>query len=393
MCERPTATDRRTESGLSLAFGTAVMVEAASIVYTLVAGASLAPLVNFLPLGLAVVLYLLRFRTRRTMVLALGLGMTVLVLALLPAEASTSVLLILVTQVVIAFDVGFAVAAAMSVIYAVAFSFSAVLIFDGPVDGAIIENAFIALLLLVAAGVGSLMRTAEKARAEAAAVGADLAQANVALRRSLLLERDLVLAEERARSARELHDGLGHRLTLVALSLEYAQQTWKRDPEKAVAEVETAAETNRGALAEMRLWVRALDPPVADEAIAGAAAFDAIADAFRGTGLDVRVAYRGEGPPLGHDVALFATRFIQEGLTNVLRHADASRVDIEVLQSPHQVRFSISDDGTGADSPAEGFGRRSLRERVEILSGVMTAGTSPLGGFELSAVVPLTQEL
>ncbi len=68
--------------------------------------------------------------------------------------------------------------------------------------------------------------------------------------------------------------------------------------------------------------------------MAGAAAFEAIADAFRGTGLDVRVAYRGEGPALGHDAALFATRFIQAGLTNVLRHATASRVDIEVNQSP-----------------------------------------------------------
>ena len=77
----------------------------------------------------------------------------------------------------------------------------------------------------------------------------------------------------------------------------------------------------------------------------------------------------------------------------MLRHADASRVDIDVIQSPHQVQFSIGDDGAGAALSAEGFGRRSLRERAEILGGVMAAGTSALGGFELSAVIPLSQEV
>lgn len=392
MPERPTAIDRPIERGLNIAFGTAVLVAAASIILDFVAGAGWQAIAGLLLLGLAVGLYLARSRVIHTAGVAVGLAATVLVVAVLPALSSTTVLLVLVTLVVLAFDVGFAVAAMMSIAYVLAFGVSAILVFDVPLRGVVIENSLVALLLLLASGMGALMRTAEKSRAQAAAVGADLAQANVALRRSLLMERDLVLAEERARSARELHDGLGHRLTLVALSLEYAQQTRERHPDKAWAEVESAAETTRGALAEMRLWVRALDPPTPQPGVAGAAAFDAIADAFRGTGLDVRVAYRGEGAALGHDAALFATRFIQEGLTNVLKHANANEVSIEIIQSPHQVRFTIGDDGTGASSPAEGFGRRSLRERADLLGGTMTWGRSALGGFELAAVVPLTEE-
>ncbi|MEI2776220.1 MAG: histidine kinase [Tetrasphaera sp.] len=73
-------------------------------------------------------------------------------------------------------------------------------------------------------------------------------------------ERDLVLAQERTRAARELHDGLGHRLTLVAMSFEYAQRMRHRDPEPAWAEIENAAKTNQEALDHMRLWVRAAPP-------------------------------------------------------------------------------------------------------------------------------------
>ena len=392
MRKRPTASDQPIERGLILAFGLAALFTAVSIVLAAVGGSGWQAVAGFLLLGVAVVLFIARYRGTRTVTLSVGLAVTVLLIGLLPDLSSAIIFLILVTQVVIAFDVGLGVAAVISIVYAVAFSINAMFPLQAPLHDLVRENALTGLLLLLAAGVGALIRTAEGSRSEAAAMGAELTLANTALRNSLLLERDLVLAEERARSARQLHDGLGHRLTLVAMSLEYAQQAHTRNPEKAWAEVETASATTRDALSEMRLWVRALDPPVADEGVAGAAAFEAIADAFRGTGLDVRVAYRGEGPALGHDAALFATRFIQEGLTNVLRHAAASRVDIEVIQSPQQVRFTIGDDGAGSASPTEGFGRRSLRERAEALGGTVNSRRSALGGFELAAVLPLTEE-
>ena len=119
----------------------------------------------------------------------------------------------------------------------------------------------------------------------------------------------------------------------------------------------------------------------------------AIADAFRGTGLTVRVAHQGSVEALPGPVAVFATRFIQEGLTNVLRHARADEVDITILQSPHQVRITVADNGIerAADAP-EGFGLRSLRTRAEELGGRLSSGPSGAGGWELATVLPLDEQ-
>ncbi|MDO5683281.1 MAG: histidine kinase, partial [Propionibacteriaceae bacterium] len=134
------------------------------------------------------------------------------------------------------------------------------------------------------------------------------------LRATTDTEKELMLADERARSARELHDGLGHRLTLISMSLEYARRVRSRDDEQAWSEVENAQVEARDALAYMRRWVRALNPP-REPNLVGIAALDAIAESFRGTGLSVQVAQSGEEVELGKDASLFAYRLVQEGLT------------------------------------------------------------------------------
>lgn len=125
----------------------------------------------------------------------------------------------------------------------------------------VISAAAMVLFLMLGVGFGALLRDLAVAREVAARHGAELAVANEQLRASIATERELVLAQERARSARDLHDGLGHRLTLVAMSLDFAQRMRTRDPEEAWSEITSAATTNLEALDHMRLWVRALDPP------------------------------------------------------------------------------------------------------------------------------------
>ena len=256
----------------------------------------------------------------------------------------------------------------------------------------VISGAGIVLFLMLGVGFGALLRELALAREVAGRHGAELAVANEQLRASIATERELVLAHERARSARDLHDGLGHRLTLVAMSLDFAQRMRTRDPDSAWREITSAATTNLEALDHMRLWVRALDPPASAASVGGPAAFAAIADAFRGTGLAVRVAHQGSVEALPGPVAVFATRFIQEGLTNVLRHAQADEVDITIVQSPHQVRIEVRDNGVerAAGGP-EGFGLRSLRTRAEELGGRLTSGPSGAGGWELDTVLPLEE--
>lgn len=334
---------------------------------------------------------LLWFRVRETREAwaAYGLTAVALVCAAYPSGGPYSVVLLIVAVALLGFVVGLGPALGAVAIIVVALVVELV-VNDLDVLDTVRQAMGGAAFLIVGAGLGGLLRTLNQARSIAIGRGVELEVANERLRAAIVTEREFVLAQERARAARELHDGLGHRLTLVAMSLQFAQRMQDRDPEKAWAEVATAATTNLAALDNMRLWARALDPPEPAQGVGGAAAFDAIADAFRGTGLEVTVTHRGTDDLLPQQVNLFATRFVQEGLTNVLRHADATQVAVEVLQSPQQVRITLRDDGRSQPVPHEGFGLRSLRERADAMGGTLTSGAVADGGWQLVVVLPLT---
>lgn len=268
---------------------------------------------------------------------------------------------------------------------------------------------------------GALLRRSEVDRvarmellAQRDEANAALVAANARLRSSIDTEKELVLADERARSSRELHDGLGHRLTVARMSLDFAERARGTDPDAAWDEVTQARRVVEEALAEMRLWVRALNP-VRVSGLTDPAAFEAIADAFRGTGVDVRIRVTGRERPLPEDVALFCYRLVQEGLTNALRHAHAGRVDLDVVfpdadttdainasdASGEVVSLRLVDDGrrTVGEEPhrevltddsevPHGFGLRSLQERATALGGTLHARQGQ-HGFELAATVPL----
>lgn len=211
------------------------------------------------------------------------------------------------------------------------------------------------------------------------------------LRASVDTEKELMLADERSRSARELHDGLGHRLTLIAMNLEYAQRIHATDPERAWTEVAGAREESRNALAYMRRWVRALNPP-REPNLAGNAAFEAIADSFRGTGLSVTVSHAGREVELGKEASLFAYRLVQEGLTNVLRHSNADRVEIALQWGDGDIEIEMRDNGGPLTQHDEtgGFGLRSLAERARELGGAFATERSG-DGMVLVGRVPVGQ--
>ena len=214
-------------------------------------------------------------------------------------------------------------------------------------------------------------------------------QALSALRHQYASDTDLVLAEERARTGRALHDGLGHRLTAVGMSLEFAERMRPNDPDRAWQEVDRARTEAATALTDMRRLVRAMHP--VDLATAGTDdSFTAIADGFRRTGLDVAVEVHGVDR-LEREQVLLLVRFVQEGLTNVVRHSRATAASLQITVTD-EVVATISDDGstTGDEAvPTEGFGLRSLRERAERLGGGLTAGPAE-AGFTVRLRLPAT---
>jgi signal transduction histidine kinase len=210
------------------------------------------------------------------------------------------------------------------------------------------------------------------------------------------------LQAERLRIARDLHDVVGHNLSVIALHSGVAAEAVGRDDDAAKGALEHVREATSGTLHELRSTVRVLRGPV--DASAGAAAasapaptgltgVDALADSARATGLAVDVTL--DLPPGLLDAAISAAayRVVQESLTNVLRHAAATRVTVAARAAEDRLALRVADDGRGAGAGlVPGSGLSGMRERVALLGGTLTAGDAPGGGFVVAADLPLRLE-
>lgn len=214
-----------------------------------------------------------------------------------------------------------------------------------------------------------------------------LTAAQLDLRRREERIRQLAVAEERARMARDMHDSVGHYLTVIKIGLENAERLRTRAHDDAWAEVRQAKELTAQALQDTRRSVRALRPPALDGRM-GSAALAELARTFDGAGVRVDLKVTGPERRLGPDAEIVLYRAFQEGLTNVIRHAEATTATAELSFPDERVRLTISDDGKGAQEPlVPGFGLQSLTERVAAAGGQVTTRNSA-GGFEIEVVLP-----
>ena len=240
-------------------------------------------------------------------------------------------------------------------------------------------------------GICAAVVEATGRREQALVLLEDLESANVELRANAARVRDLSVSEERARMAREIHDSVGHHLTVINLQLQNARRFRERRPEEAWEEVEGARELALEALSEVRRSVRALKP-LAVEGKTGAGSLAALARNLDGIGIEVSFETEGEERELPESAELALYRAMQEGLTNAAKHAKARRVRTKLSFSEGDVRLVVADDGEGAGGRGEadgGFGLRALKERVEILGGTITWGDRPEGGFALVVRLPV----
>jgi signal transduction histidine kinase len=170
-----------------------------------------------------------------------------------------------------------------------------------------------------------------------------------------------------------------------------------RDDAAARNALEHVREAASGTLHELRSTVRVLRGPVgsaaADVAPTGLAGVDALARPARAAGIDVDLDL--DVPPGALDGAIDAAayRMVQECLTNVLRHAAASRVTVSARVAGGRLALRVSDDGRGAGPDlVPGSGISGMRERAALLGGSLTAGDGPGGGFVVAADLPLRLE-
>ncbi len=234
-------------------------------------------------------------------------------------------------------------------------------------------------------------RRAEAARRESQRLLSELQEAHRQLQMYAAQAEELAVAKERNRLAREMHDTLGHRLTVAAVQLEGAERLISRDPDRAAQMIRTVREQVRTALGELRQTVAALrTPPESDLPLPRA--LTRLADEFeQATGITVHRALPATMPPLPPAVRLTLYRTVQEALTNVQRHAAARQVWMSLHIDENALTLQVSDDGRGLPSDAheQGFGLRGLRERAAQLGGDLRLDARPRGGTVLSLRLPL----
>ncbi|GHO45766.1 hypothetical protein KSX_39290 [Ktedonospora formicarum] len=208
---------------------------------------------------------------------------------------------------------------------------------------------------------------------------------------------DLSAIRERNRIAREIHDTLGHSLTLLAIQLETAIQLEARGDHRLHEELLQARQVVKSCLMEVRHSVEALRP---DETSAGSlqerlrrlvADFETICPETRIT-LDLEEAIHPLSPELCHTLY----RSAQEALTNIRKYAHATKVLLRLSTSGgpvEQVELAVLDNGQGGspehEYSASGFGLLGMRERVALLDGTLRAGPQPRGGWRVDVVLPL----
>jgi len=228
----------------------------------------------------------------------------------------------------------------------------------------------------------------QRAREKAEQLAGQLETANRRLVEYAAQAEELAAVQERNRLAREIHDNIGHYLTIVNVQIEAARVTLASDPQRALDALEKAQEMARQGLSSVRESVAALrvspvENRTLEEAIAG------LVEEAKVTGLAAQVEVLGTPRPVDEKVALALYRAAQEGLTNVRKHARASRVDVELdFSHPGRIRLAVRDDGSGAADTGGGFGLVGMRERILLLGGDFRIETQPGQGFRLEVSLP-----
>jgi signal transduction histidine kinase len=242
--------------------------------------------------------------------------------------------------------------------------------------------AGLAAWLLVLLGVGEGIRIRRERAAEAARI-----REEETLRRA---------GEERLRIARELHDALGHHLSLINMQSGVALHLNKELPDQARSSLTAIKQASKEALSELRSVLDILrqeGEPAARSPTWTLARLDDLVSQAAAAGLEVRAETDGEVRRLPFAVDVAAFRIVQEALTNVTRHAGPATATVRVSYGDRDLTVQVDDDGRGlsahGSAPGSGNGIVGMRERVAALGGDLQAGPRAGGGFRVRARLPL----
>jgi len=194
-------------------------------------------------------------------------------------------------------------------------------------------------------------------------------------------------AEERNRIAHELHDVIGHALTVSLLHITSARLALAEDPAEAESALAEAERLSQQSLADVRAVVGLMKDPTGDAPLPGVEQIDELVDSFRRAGTYVTCEVSGDLSRLTATEGLTVYRILQEALTNVARHAPGSPATVHLQVQDGQTRVQVDSSGRPGRPSHDGAGLAGMRERAEALGGRLTAGPSG-NGWRVEAVLP-----
>ncbi len=232
----------------------------------------------------------------------------------------------------------------------------------------------------------------QRARAEVERLAAELTDANQKLREYAAQAEELATTRERNRLAREIHDSLGHYLTVINMQLEAARTVLDSNPSRAADALSKAQSLAKEGLADVRRSVAALRAsPMESSPLTEAVA--ALAEECRTAGIRTDFSVKGAPRSLSPQAELTLYRATQEGLTNVRKHAHASHAEVMLdYADAERVRLVVKDNGVGGNKADGGFGLVGVRERVQLLGGRVRVESGTGQGFLLEVELPATDE-
>jgi signal transduction histidine kinase len=204
-------------------------------------------------------------------------------------------------------------------------------------------------------------------------------------------ERREVVAQERLRIAREVHDVVGHALAAIALHARVGARRLSRDPSGTARSLDEISQLAASALAETREAVGQLRTTGGADLRPqrGLDDLDDLVAALSASDVSVTLRREGEGSPVPTGVQAAAYRIVQESLSNVARHARPASAAVLLRREPQALIVDVSDNGqTAADQNVEGHGLLGMRERALGLGGTLEAGPGPNGGWRVHATLP-----
>ncbi len=217
-----------------------------------------------------------------------------------------------------------------------------------------------------------------------------LAIANDKLRQYALQIENQATLEERNRIAREIHDSLGHSLTALNLQLETALKLWQSNPEKAKTFLARAKELGSSALQDVRQSVSTMRSHPLQEKSLEQAILGLIENLQRSTSITpichIQLPY-----PISVEMITPIYRIIQESLTNIYKHAQATKVKLELIAIDKSLQLKIQDDGVGFDltQNTTGFGLKSMRDRTLALGGHFLIQSALGSGCTITVTIPI----